>query len=81
MNGEIHGDLEIPGHRLTVGIAGRVYADVLAAEVVALGTVEGNADARRTFVVRASATVTGSIRTPSLAVEEGAFVQGQIETA
>ncbi len=81
VNGEIVGDIEMPAHRLTIGMAGRVYGDVLAAESVALGTVEGNIDARQRFVIRASARMTGNIRTPSLTIEEGAFFKGESETA
>jgi cytoskeletal protein CcmA (bactofilin family) len=81
VNGEIAGDLDIPANRLTVGKAGRMRGDVLAAEVVALGTVEGNVDARQKFAIRASARMTGNIRTPSLRIEEGAFFKGRIETA
>lgn len=81
LNGEIDGDLDIPAHRLTIGIAGRMRGDVQAAEAVALGTVEGTVDARRRFAIRASARITGTIRTPSLNIEEGAFVEGSVETA
>jgi cytoskeletal protein CcmA (bactofilin family) len=80
VNGEIEGDIEIPAQRLTIGISGRMRGDVLAGEVVALGTIEGNIDARR-FVIRASARVTGNIRCPSLSIEEGAYFKGRIETA
>jgi cytoskeletal protein CcmA (bactofilin family) len=81
VNGEIAGDLDIPANRLTVGKTGRMRGDVLAAEVVALGTVEGNIDARQKFAIRASARMTGTIRTPSLRIEEGAFFKGRVETA
>ena len=81
VNGEIQGDVEIPAHRLTIGIGGRMYGDVLAAEVAALGTVEGNVEAKRRFALGASATMTGNIRTASLGIEEGAFFKGRIETA
>jgi len=81
VNGEIEGDLEIPAHRLTVGISGRMHGDVLAADVVALGIIEGDVDARHRCAIGRSATVTGNIRTPSLSIEEGAFFKGKIETA
>jgi cytoskeletal protein CcmA (bactofilin family) len=81
VNGEIQGDLEIPAHRLTIGMAGRIYGDVLAAEAEALGTVEGTLDARHKFTLRTCASMTGSIRTPRLTIEDGAFFQGWIETA
>jgi cytoskeletal protein CcmA (bactofilin family) len=81
VNGEIEGDIEIPAHRLTIGMAGRMRGDVLAAEVVALGTIEGNVDARQNFVLGRSARMIGNIRTPSLKIEEGAFFKGKIEDA
>jgi cytoskeletal protein CcmA (bactofilin family) len=81
VNGEIQGHIDISAHRLTIGMSGRIYGDVLASEVVALGTVEGNVEARQRFSVGASATMTGNIRTPSLRIEEGAFFKGRIETA
>jgi cytoskeletal protein CcmA (bactofilin family) len=81
VDGEIEGDLDIPAHRLTIGMAGRMRGDVLAREAVALGTLEGNVDARQKFAIRASARMSGNIRTPSLTIEEGAFFKGRIETA
>lgn len=81
VNGEIQGDLRIPAHRLTIGMAGRMRGDVLAAEVVALGTVDGSVDARQKFALGRSARMTGNIRAPSLSIEEGAFFKGTIETA
>ena len=79
LNGEMEGDIEIPAHRFTIGTGGRMRGDVLAAEVVALGTIEGNVDARQKFAIRASARMTGDIRTPSLTIEEGAVFKGKIE--
>ncbi|MGA2593518.1 MAG: polymer-forming cytoskeletal protein [Bryobacteraceae bacterium] len=80
VNGEIQGDIEISAHRLTIGMGGRVYGDVLASEVFALGTVEGNVEARQRFSLGASASMAGNIRTPSVRIEEGAFFKGRIET-
>jgi len=80
VHGEIEGDLAMPGRHLTISTTGRVYGDVQAAGVEIRGTLEGNVDARQSFVLRASAGMTGSIRTPSLAIEAGAFCQGRIET-
>ncbi len=80
VNGEIEGEIQMPAHRLTLGITGRMRGEVQAAEVVGLGTVEGNVDARQKVAIRASARMTGNIRTPSLSIEEGAFFKGRIET-
>jgi cytoskeletal protein CcmA (bactofilin family) len=81
VHGDIDGDVRMPAHRLTIGTAGRVRGDVLAAEVMALGTIEGNVDARKKFTIGAGGSIQGNLRTPSLSIEEGAFVKGRIETA
>jgi len=81
LEGEIEGDIEIPAHRVTIGMAGRMRGDMLAAEVVALGTIDGNVDARQNFALGASARMIGNIRTPSLKIEEGALFKGRIEHA
>jgi len=81
VDGEIEGDLEIPAHRLTIGMAGRMRGDVVAAEVVVLGTIDGDVDARQNIALRAGARMTGNIRTPSLKIEEGALFKGGIEHA
>jgi len=79
LEGEIEGDLECPSHRLTIGTAGRMRGDVLAAEVVGMGAMEGNIEASRSLALRASAKMTGDIRTPSLSIEEGALFTGKID--
>src|ERR1700691_81686 len=81
VHGLIEGDIRIPAHRLIVGLDGCVRGNVLAAEVLALGTVEGNVEARRTFAIRATASMNGDIHTPSLSIDEGALIKGSIETA
>jgi len=81
VEGEIEGDIELPAHRVTIGMAGRMRGDVLAAEVVALGTIDGDVDARQNFALGATARMTGNIRTPSLRIEEGASFKGRIEHA
>ena len=81
VNGEIQGDLEVPAHQLTIGTGGRLYGDVRAAEVAVMGTLEGDVWAEQKVVLRATATMTGNIRTRSLQIEEGAFFKGKIEMA
>lgn len=81
VEGQIEGDLHLPGYRLTIGTGALLQGDVTAAEAVVLGSVEGNVDARRSIELREGARMLGDLRTPSLAVEDGAFVRGRVETA
>jgi cytoskeletal protein CcmA (bactofilin family) len=80
VDGETEGDIEIPAHRLTIGLDGWVRGDVRAAEVVILGTIEGSVYAR-SVVLAGSSRMIGNIRAPSLRIEDGAFFKGKIETA
>ena len=70
----------MPEHRLTMGMTGRLRGDAHVAQAEALGAVEGSVYARQKFTIRASATITGDIRA-RLSIEDGAIVNGAIETA
>ena len=80
LHGEIEGGVTMTAHHLTVAPAGRVYGDVAAATVELLGTVEGGVDARARVFLSSSARLSGSIRTPALTIQDGAFCQGRVVT-
>ena len=63
IDGEVEGTVELQEHRLTVGPNGKVTASVKAREVVALGTIHGNVEARDKVEIRKEAKLVGDIRT------------------
>src|SRR5690242_756066 len=52
VDGEIEGNLQLPGFDLTVGSQGSVRADVNAREVDVSGIIDGNVDATKKITVR-----------------------------
>jgi cytoskeletal protein CcmA (bactofilin family) len=63
---------------LIVGESGEIEADIYSKTVSISGTVSGNVIAETKVVLHKTALVTGNIEAPTLVVEEGAKVNGQI---
>jgi cytoskeletal protein CcmA (bactofilin family) len=64
-------------HHLTIRAGGEVDAEVEAKRVTVLGAASGSITADRVDV-KSSAMVSGDVRTPSLAIEEGARFVGSV---
>ena len=81
IDGRIEGGINLPEGHITVGIDGEVAADVIARDVVVLGKVLGNITALNRLSVHAVGSVTGRGIAVRLAIEEGALVNGRMDTA
>ncbi len=79
IDGEVDGSLELPDHRLTIGLHGRVNADAKVREVEVLGRHEGNIDAAKKITIRKGGRLVGDLRTPAIVIEDGAYFKGRIE--
>ena len=64
---------------LIVGESGEIHATIRSNTVVVSGLVEGDIIAARKIVLHKTARVHGNLETPSLVVEEGAAMDGQIK--
>ena len=80
VDGQVEGKIELPEHTLTIGPNATVMADINAKVVTVFGTVIGNVVAREKADIRKTASVEGSLSCGSLAVQEGAKMNGRIET-
>jgi cytoskeletal protein CcmA (bactofilin family) len=80
VRGTITGNLDMPDHALTIAPGGRVVGRVFARAVTIDGVFEGNLTATARVQVFAGATVRGDVCTPRLFVEDGALVEGKIDT-
>ncbi len=80
LDGEVEGSIHLDGHSLTIGQNGRVRAQVKAKDIVVQGRVDGNIQAGDRLDLRKSAMITGDILAQRIAVEDGAFLKGKIET-
>jgi cytoskeletal protein CcmA (bactofilin family) len=63
---------------LIVGESGEIEAEIRSKTVAISGTVRGDVIASEKVVLHKSAKVTGNVQAPSLVVEEGAHIDGQI---
>ena len=79
VDGTVDGTVELATHRFIVGPSGQVRAGVNAKGVVIEGKLEGNIQAGERVELRKSASVTGNIAAPRIAIEEGAYFKGKID--
>lgn len=63
---------------LIVGEHARIDANITCGTVVVSGAVNGNIDAKLSVELRHSARVRGDVETPSLVIEKGALLQGDV---
>lgn len=80
VDGRLEGDVELPEHRLTVGVGGHVQGGVRAREIVVLGSVHGNLEAVERIEIKRNAKVVGDLRAARFVVEDEAYFKGNIET-
>jgi cytoskeletal protein CcmA (bactofilin family) len=76
--GEVEGTIEIPEHRLTVALEGRVRADVIVRELEVIGSMDGNIEVAEKVHVRNGANVVGDIHSAGIIIEDGAQIKGAI---
>lgn len=78
--GKVEGTIHLEGGRVTVGCNGQAVANITAREVIVLGKVCGNVVAADFVDVRAKGAVIGDLLSPSVLIEDGAFIKGAICT-
>jgi cytoskeletal protein CcmA (bactofilin family) len=80
LDSQMKGSISIGGFRLTIGPSAHVDGEIVAREVVVLGEVTGNINARDRLESKKGSTVIGDLSTSRIAIEEGAYLNGAIET-
>ena len=76
--GQVDGDCDIAGP-VTLSHQGRWHGTLCADNVVIAGTVQGDVIARERVEIAETARVTGSISGHSIAVAEGAIIEGELK--
>jgi len=79
VDGEVDGALELKEHCLTVGPNGRTHSSIRAREVVVLGSVQGNVEARDKIAIRKNGKLVGDIKTAGIIIDDGAYFKGSID--
>ena len=79
VDGEVQGDLNVKGSRLTIGPNGKARSNVKAHEVVIQGQVQGDVEATQKIVIRREGSLVGNIRTTGIVIEDDAYFKGSID--
>ena len=79
IDGQVEGKVDLPDHTLTIGPNATVVADINAKVVTVFGSVIGTVVAEKADI-RKTASVEGSLSCGRLAVQEGAKINGRVET-
>ncbi len=76
--GEVEGDCDIDGP-VTLAAGGHWRGTLKAADVVIAGTVDGDVIAGQRVEIAGTARIAGSLSGQSIAVAEGAVIEGEIK--
>lgn len=79
ITGRVEGDIRLEAGDLVLAAGSHVAGDVSAPTVAVYGNVQGNVTATQRLMVRPGATMSGSITTPVLIVEDGAVMNCRVE--
>jgi cytoskeletal protein CcmA (bactofilin family) len=79
VEGRFKGEIQLPGHQVTIGSQGQVEGEVRASSIIVEGEVRGNLSAAQQVLVRASGKVLGDIRAPRVALDQGCRFKGAID--
>jgi cytoskeletal protein CcmA (bactofilin family) len=78
IDGRFHGEITSE-NTLIVGESGEITATIRSNTIAISGQVHGDIKAGRKVVLHKTARVDGNIETPSITIEEGALVNGQVK--
>ena len=80
IQGPFEGTIEVLAHTVTIGRHARIDALIVAKGVVIEGKVQGNVTATDKVEIRGTAELHGDIVAPRIAMADGAWVCGTVET-
>jgi cytoskeletal protein CcmA (bactofilin family) len=81
VDGQLEGSIELKNNNLTVGINGRVNANVIARNVFVEGNLTGNVVATEKVEIRKTGSLQGDLTTGGVTIEDGAYFKGSIDIA
>ncbi|MEM7280837.1 MAG: polymer-forming cytoskeletal protein [Pseudomonadota bacterium] len=81
IEGRIEGSIQHQEKNLTIGPQGVIKADINAKVITVEGTVEGDLSGDVAVVLRATARVKGNLSAPRIVIEDGAQLNGRVDTS
>ncbi len=79
IDGEVAGSVELKDHNLTIGVNGKVDANVVARNIIVHGTLRGNVQASEKVEIRKTGSLLGDLTTAGVTIEDGAYFKGSID--
>lgn len=79
ITGRFDGQITLPDHHLSIDPAASVTAKIVARVVTINGNLEGTVTASERVEIRAGASVTAHLVTPSLVLQDGARFTGSVD--
>lgn len=79
IDGRLDGGFVVVGRVVTIGLSGRVRADIHGESIVVEGEVVGDLHGRDEILVRSSGVVTGQLVAPRVTLERGSTFEGEVE--
>ena len=79
IEGRVEGKIDLKDHVLTVGMNGRIKAQVTAKSIVVFGHVTGNLTATEKVDIKEKGSVEGDIISPRVAIADGSHFKGSVD--
>ncbi len=79
IEGKVKGKIELKNHNLTIGVTGRIEAEVFAKSVVIMGNMIGDVNASERVEIKESGSLQGNIHSPRLFIADGARFKGSVD--
>jgi cytoskeletal protein CcmA (bactofilin family) len=79
IQGKVEGTINLKSNDLTIGVNGRIHANVTAKTIVVEGELKGDLCGLERVVIKPSANVLGNVVAPRVILEDGAKFRGSIE--
>ncbi len=79
IDGEVEGSVQLKEHNLTIGVNGKVDANVAARNIIVHGTLRGNVQASEKVEIRKTGSLLGDLTTAGVTIEDGAYFKGSID--
>jgi cytoskeletal protein CcmA (bactofilin family) len=79
--GCVEGEIKLDAHVLTIQPTAQLKAAVLAKSVIVEGAIRGDIVAGQNIALQTTASVSGKIAAPRIAISDGANFNGKVETS
>jgi len=79
IEGKVEGTIDLKNNNLTIGVNGKIQADVYANTIRVEGQLKGDIHGKERIHISKTGKVTGNIFAPRVSIEDGAHFRGSID--